>query len=185
MAENSLERRPALHGLSLTSKIDAATVSDAGTATRFVYRSAPEHLGEAFGVALPLQPCRAARSGERAALWLGPDEWLLIATDNLSTATRRVLASTLNRKSATLVDVSHRSAGLIVDGSRAADLLNAGCPLDLDQAAFPVGMCARTLLAKAEIVLWRTAPETFRLEVWRSYLPYITGLLGEAARDLG
>lgn len=184
MAEIYRERRSALHGLSLTSKSGVATVSEAGAARRFVYRGAPEHLGEAFGVALPTRSCRAARSGERAALWLGPDEWLLIATDAQSTAEWRGLASTLNRKTGALVDVSHRSAGLIVDGPRAADLLNAGCPLDLDQAAFPLGMCTRTLLAKAEIILWRTAPATFRLEVWRSYLPYVTGLLGEAARDL-
>jgi sarcosine oxidase subunit gamma len=45
-------------------------------------------------------------------------------------------------------------------------------------------MCARTLLCKAEIVLWRTAPSTFRLEVWRSFMPYVAGVLREAARDL-
>ena len=94
------------------------------------------------------------------------------------------MALTLSGKAAALVDVSHRNAGLIVDGPRAAELLCVGCPLDLDLAVFPVGMCTRTLLAKAEIVLWRTAPETFRLEAWRSFMPYVTGLLGEAVRDL-
>ncbi|HEY1491567.1 MAG TPA: hypothetical protein VGF35_02980, partial [Steroidobacteraceae bacterium] len=33
----------------------------------------------AFGVAIPAQACRAGSNGARAALWLGPDEWLLIA----------------------------------------------------------------------------------------------------------
>ena len=57
-------------------------------------------------------------------------------------------------------------------------------PLDLDITAFPVDMSARTLLRKAEIVLCRTAPSPFRLDVWRSFMPYVASLLLEAARDL-
>ena len=63
-------------------------------------------------------------------------------------------------------------------------LLNAGCPLDLDLAAFPVGMCTRTVLAKAEIVLWRTSAEVFHVEVWRSFASYVTEYLAEVAREL-
>jgi sarcosine oxidase subunit gamma len=99
-------------------------------------------------------------------------------------AVGRDVTAALRGKSAALVDVSHRNVGFIVEGPRAADLLNAGYPLDLDITAFPVDMCARTLLCKAEIVLWRTAPSTFRLEVWRSFMPYVAGVLREAARDL-
>jgi len=63
-------------------------------------------------------------------------------------------------------------------------LLAAGCPLDLDASAFPVGMCTRTMLAKAEIVLWRTDPQVFRVEVWRSFVAYVSQFLGEAARGI-
>jgi len=38
-------------------------------------------------------------------------------------------------------------------------------------------MCTRTVFAKAEIVLWRTQPEQFHLEVWRSFAPYVWELL--------
>ena len=69
-----------------------------------------------------------------------------------------------------------------VPGPQAALLLSSGCPLDLDAHAFPVGMCTRTMLAKAEVVLWRTAAEAFHLEVWRSFAPYVTQFLAEAAR---
>ena len=63
-------------------------------------------------------------------------------------------------------------------------LLAAGCPLELDVAAFPVGMCTRTMLAKVEIVLWRTGPDVFRIEVWRSFAPYVSAFLSEAARGV-
>ena len=62
-------------------------------------------------------------------------------------------------------------------------MLSGACPLDLDLRAFPVGMCTRTVLAKADIVLWRTGQDTFHLEVWRSFAAYVSGLLGEIARE--
>ena len=83
-----------------------------------------------------------------------------------------------------LVDVSHRQVGLVIAGPHAATVLAAGCPLDLDRSAFPLGMCTRTVLAKAEIVLWRIADDGFHLEVWRSFAAYVSGLIAEAAREL-
>jgi sarcosine oxidase subunit gamma len=71
-----------------------------------------------------------------------------------------------------------------IAGPQAATVLAAGCPLDLDPAAFPVGMCTRTVLAKAEIVLWRRADDSFHLEVWRSFAAYVSGVIAEAAREL-
>ena len=136
----------------------------------------------AAGVGIPAQACRAVVQGERAALWLGPDEWLLVAP----AAEGAALVSSLERALAplphSLVDVGHRQAASALHGPRAATLLSAGCPLDLDESAFPVGMCTRTVLAKAEVVLWRTAAETFRLEVARSLAAYVSLFLAEAAR---
>jgi sarcosine oxidase subunit gamma len=45
-------------------------------------------------------------------------------------------------------------------------------------------MCTRTVLAKAEVVLWRTGVESFRLEVARSFVAYASEYLAEAARSI-
>lgn len=155
-------------------------------ARRFVLRgdSAARAAAErALGVPVPPVACRAGAAGQRAALWLGPDEWLLLmpAAD---AAGEEALASALAGLAHSLVDVSHRQIGLILSGPAAISLLVAGCPLDLDAGAFPVGMCTRTMLAKAEVVLWRTGAQEFRLEVWRSFADYITQYLAEAARGI-
>lgn len=180
MADVVMSRASALAGLSMPSKAGVAAVSDPGDAARFVYRGAPGLFPATFGVALPTAPMRAHVEEPRAALWLGPDEWLLLAPDADGSAVGAALAEALAGKAASLVDVSHRQVGLVVTGPRAADLINAGCPLDLDLAAFPVGMCTRTVLAKVEIVLWRTADDAFRIEIARSLAPYVVELLREA-----
>ena len=91
--------------------------------------------------------------------------------------------SARSRRRTGIVDVSHRDTALAVSGPRAAWAINAFCALDLHPAAFPVGMCTRTVFGKAEIVLWRTAAETFRIEVARSFAPYVWACLEEARRE--
>lgn len=164
------------------------SVRAAAPAARFVFRggdAAVAAAGGALGTPLPLEPCRAAQSVGRIALWLGPDEWLLIAPRSEGELAGSVLAKALAETPHALVDVSDRNAALIVSGAAVEEVLSAGCPLDLDQAAFPVGMCTRTLFAKAEIVLWRTAPTEFRIEVARSFLPYVEGVLALAVGNNG
>lgn len=183
MVDLAMLRASALAGLSLPSKAGVATVTDAGAAARFIYRGAAETFPAT--VALPTTPMRAHAEGHRVALWLGPDEWLLLAPDVDGSGLGAALAGSLVGQAASLVDISHRQVGLVVTGPRVAELINAGCPLDLDLAAFPVGMCTRTILAKVEIVLWRTADDAFRIEVARSLAPYVIGLLREAMFGVG
>ncbi len=84
-----------------------------------------------------------------------------------------------------LVDVSHRQTAIAVQGPEAALALNAAVPLDLSPDAFPVGMATRTIFEKVEIALWRTDETAFRLEVWRSFAPYVLALLQAVGEENG
>jgi len=154
---------------------------------RFVLRCRPDSVaaaGQAFGVTLPNEACRAAVSASRAALWLGPDEWLLLAAPDDAAAIVHQLSVALAGAPHSLVDVSHRGAAIAVKGAQAATLINHGCALDLAHAVFPLGMCTRTLFEKAEIVLWRTEEHTYHVEIERSFAPYVWRMLSEAREDL-
>jgi len=102
-------------------------------------------------------------------LWLGPDEYLVVGDAPALSAADSV------------VDVSHRSAGIRVSGSRASWCINAFCALDLDR--MPVDGCTRTLFGKAEIILWRRGDLEFHIETARSLAPYVWACLEEARRE--
>lgn len=146
-------------------------------------RAAADLAGGAFGVLFPDRPCRAEHAGDRAALWLGRDEWLLLAPSAAMEHLTALLAAALETTPHAIVDVSDASMGLEIHGPAATEVLAAGCPLDLDIEAFPVDMCTRTLYGKAEIVLWRKEFSRFRIDVRRSFLPYIENLLIEVLRE--
>jgi sarcosine oxidase, subunit gamma len=184
MADAALTPRSPLEGFVFPSG-PRFTLSEAPLAARLILRGSEAvrvSCGMAFGADLPSQLGPAGEGAGRAALWLGPDEWLLIADGADAADLGGVLESVLDGTAHSLVDVSHRQIGLIASGPVAARVLNAGCPLDLDLAAFPVGFATRTLFDKVEIVLWRRAETTFRIEIWRSFAPYLAASLAEAAR---
>ncbi len=146
---------------------------------RFSIRAGPVaavQIGTALGVPLGNIACRARIAGEKAALWLGPDEWLVLAPEGTALPIAAYAP-------ASIVDVSHRSTAIEVSGPRAAWAINAFCALDLHAGAFPVGMCTRTLFGKAEIVLWRTHADRFHVEAARSYALYVWACLEETRRE--
>ncbi len=143
-------RRDRGHGDSSpcsTTRKERACMADANDgsrrlapAARFILqgeRPARDAAGRAFGVALPEEACRAHADGERAALWLGPDEQLLLAPAGEAARLQSELGAALQGCAHSLVEVSQRQLARFLGGPRARDLLASGCPLDLDPEIFP------------------------------------------------
>jgi sarcosine oxidase subunit gamma len=184
MADAAIKVRSPLEGFAFPAG-PRFILSEAPPAGRFILRGAEAvrvSCGMAFGAEPPSRLGPAGEREGRAALWLGPDEWLLIADGADPADIGGMLESVLEGTAHSLVDVSHRQIGLVASGPAAARVLNAGCPLDLDPRAFPVGFATRTLFDKVEIVLWRRAETTFHIEIWRSFAPFLAASLAEAAR---
>jgi sarcosine oxidase, subunit gamma len=156
------------------------SIMPADPAFRLSLRARPDAvaaLSRALGVTLTVKPKSSASKGARTALWLGPDEWLVIDSANNPSADLgkvKVLHSA--------VDVSHRNTAVVVSGPAAEATLSAGCPQNLSLKVFPVGACSRTILGKVEIVVLRTEAQAFRVECWRSFSDYVMTYLSEAAR---
>ena len=176
----SAERRPAQAGRSVSAK--NVKVEVLPPAERMSLR-APEAsvaaLSKALGLTLPKVAKTSASKAGRTALWLGPDEWLVIDEAGKDPLADCAKVSALH----SAVGISHRNVAFAVTGPAAAAAINAGCPQDLSLEAFPVGAASRTILGKCEIVLLRTATDGFRVECWRSFSDYVFTFLSEAASD--
>ncbi|WP_027165246.1 sarcosine oxidase subunit gamma [Mesorhizobium sp. WSM3224] len=179
-ASPSVERRPALAGRALSAP--GVKVEILPPAERISLR-APQAslaaLSKALGVTLPVKPKTSATKDGRTALWLGPDEWLIIDETGKDPLADCAKVTALH----SAVGISHRNVAISVTGPVAAATVNSGCPQDLSLEAFPVGAASRTILGKSEAVLLRTAADAFRVECWRSFSDYVFTLLSEAASD--
>jgi sarcosine oxidase subunit gamma len=164
------------------------TVEQTGPAARFVLRGGLP-IAHAAGAALQVElASTVGRAMERdgiAALCLGPNEWLLLGPPEQERELQGKLNVALQSLPHSLVSIGHRDVAFVLRGKASADVINAGCPLDLRMAAFPAGCAARTLLGKAEIVLWHIEPQAFRIETARSLAAYVNEFLLLAARNNG
>lgn len=139
------------------------------------------HLG--FGP--PLTPNTVASSGDRRALWLGPDEWLIVGPLDQSAAIQQALRDGLADASASMVDVSANRAVLLLEGARVRALLSRGVAIDLDPRAFTLARCAQTWLAKSQVIIERRGrDDAFQIYFRCSYARYLADWLLDAADGL-
>jgi sarcosine oxidase subunit gamma len=144
---------------------------------------AAEAVGLALGFQLPLEPNTVVRSGESTALWLGPDEWLVVARPGTQAELEERIRGAAEDGHVSVTDVSAQRTTLLVTGPRARDLLSHGCPLDLHPRAFGPGRCAQTTLARTQVVLVARDEERagFWVLVRSSFAGYLTDWLLDAA----
>lgn len=153
---------------------------------RFVFRGpadAQAKAGHVVGVQFP-GTLRASSEGMISVHWQGPDEFLIIAPADCKDSMFNAIEAACGDTPHALVDVSHRNEGFTLEGPDVEILLATAVQLDLSLATFPIGMSTRTLFAKADITLWRQGKDRFYIEVWRSFLPYVNGILNEGSRGL-
>jgi sarcosine oxidase subunit gamma len=163
---------------AMTSTLVAGvTIAELPPTTRISFRIAEP---AAAGLGLPATVGARTAEGNRTALCLGPDEWLLEA----EAGERDALLSTLAGVAAphSVVEVSDREISYALEGPAVLDLLASGCPRDL--ARMPVGSGARTVFDTVQIVLVREADDRFHLTVWRSFAPHVRSILDIAVREL-
>lgn len=143
---------------------------------------AAARVADVLGVALPTVPNTVALAGDRAVLWLGPDEWLVVGPDG--DAPVRPLREALAGDRGSAVDVSANRTTIRLRGPKARDLLEKGCTIDLHPRVFASGQCAQTWLARAQIVLWQVDDEPeYRLLVRGSFAHYLCDWLIDAAGE--
>ncbi|MFI8228533.1 sarcosine oxidase subunit gamma [Streptomyces sp. NPDC085900] len=138
-----------------------------------------------LGLQLPLEPDTVVRAGELTALWLGPDEWLLVGPPGTQHDLEGRIREAAGEEPVSVTDVSAQRTTLLVAGPRARDLLAHGCALDLHPRVFGPGRCAQTALGRTQVVL--VARDEARAGFWvlvrSSFAGYLTDWLLDAATE--
>ncbi|WP_410540062.1 sarcosine oxidase subunit gamma [Streptomyces sp. KL2] len=147
--------------------------------------AAAEAVGLALDLPLPLQPNTVVRTGELTALWLGPDEWLLVGPPGIERDLESRIRQAAGDEFVSVIDVSAQRTTLLVTGPRARDLLAHGCSLDLHPRAFGAGRCAQTTLGRTQVVLVaRNNPNAgFWVLVRSTFAGYLADWLLDAATE--
>ncbi len=151
-----------------------------GDASKAPFKAA---VKKAVGVALPTtaNTSEGDPDGTRL-LWLGPDEWLLVAVD---------VAATLRKAASAMTEVGEARTVIRIGGVNAREVLAKGCSLDLHPRAFAPSQCAQTQLAHAAVIIDHTRIDKatgsaeFDLYVLRSFAEYLWTWIEDAGQEYG
>lgn len=143
-----------------------------------------EAVRSATGLVVPDQPNRVARAGDLKALWLGPDEWLILGPGGREADLVSGLSRGLQGQHAGATDVSEARTWILAAGGKARAVLARGIPLDLHPREFRPGQCAQTGLAGANIILEQTDDRpSYEIGVTNSFADHLWRWLERAAID--
>ena len=143
-----------------------------------------EGTKRALGVALPVKPNTAASKGDIDVLWMGPDEWLILAPEGEAPRLVSTLKVMLSHQVFALVDISDNRTSLTLSGPQAWAVLNKSSHLDFHPRTWKKGMVAQSTFGRAQVIFWQTdkKPE-FRLLVRNSFAAYLATFLMDAMAE--
>jgi sarcosine oxidase subunit gamma len=136
----------------------------------------------AVALGLPTEPLTSA-GDDPAALWVSPDQWLLLSDSRTPAALAAHCQQALGDILHNATDSSDALACFLVEGRGARALLAMASGVDFDAGAFPPGSCVRTKFAKVAVLIRATGAESFDLFLDRSAAHYLEQWLRRAARD--
>jgi sarcosine oxidase subunit gamma len=139
-------------------------------------------IEQALGTALPRTVGEISQQGDSTVLWLGPDEWLVVARAPAAELVERLEAARAEAQ-AQVVDVSANRTVLEVAGSAARDVLEKGCPADLHPRSFADGTAIVTSLARVPVLLWKVDADSFRVLPRASLAQYVAAWLIDAMAE--
>tara|TARA_R110001583_G_scaffold195404_1_gene372821 strand:- start:54620 stop:55171 length:552 start_codon:yes stop_codon:yes gene_type:complete len=139
-------------------------------------------LSQAIGLELPTRIGTRARKEPVDIMCLGPDEWQVQTDASDSARLINACAGIYAQTPHSLTDISEREVTVVIHGPDAIDLLGIGCPRDIDQIA--IGDGCRTVFDGVSTILWRDGETSFRLDIWRSFAPYVIDLIQTGCIEL-
>ncbi len=146
---------------------------------------------QALGFSLPLEANTATKKGKNSALWMGPDEWLIVTAPDTGNKILSSLQDKLAGQHVAIFDVSDSRTTIELSGTNAREVLMKGCGIDFHPRAFGPGQVVQSTLALAHVMIHQTAQHkktgtpTYQLYVHRSFAQYMWAWLEDAASEYG
>lgn len=149
-----------------------------GLATDTAFMAAARDI---LGLDLPTQPRTSVSEGDVTALWLAPDQWLILCAD--ARQRHADLTKALGGIHSLAVDVSDMRAIIRLEGEGWREVLMKGCSLDLLSNGYSPGTVRRLRFAEIAALLHVVSDNEADLYVFRSYAHYAWEFLLASARE--
>jgi len=170
----------AIEELSLTGKIN---IRGKSSDKEFM-----KNIGSALNLVLPIEPNVRIFNNNISIMWLGPNEWLVIAPENEKDGIISLLKSNLNPQKTAITDVSFNRTVLRLEGEKVFTLLSKFLVANLEKILKTNFSVAQSIFIKIPVLFVRNNTDeeltSLDLHLNRSHTKYVYELLVDGSKNL-
>ena len=147
-------------------------------------------IGKNLNMILPTEANTSTSSEALTALWLGPDEWMLVSNKAISedANTYKVEDNLINNISkvnlGAVTDVSDQFVMINIKGSKVFNLFATGSPFNFNEFKNKKGSVVQTILSHIDVIIHLTEINEVNLFVRRSFSQHLHSWMSDSASRL-
>ena len=147
-------------------------------------------VGKHLDMILPTEANTSSSSSKLTAIWLSPDEWMVVSNELIEKNTNNydLEESLYNSISKTnlgaVIDVTDQFVMLELKGSKIYELFSSGSPYNFNDFREKKGSTTQTLLNNIDVIIQNKSENLVNLFVRRSFSEHLFSWINDSASRL-
>jgi len=148
------------------------------------------NVGKNLNMLLPTEANTSTTSDKLTAIWLSPDEWMIVSNELASKDTNKyelyeMLFNSISKINlGAVIDVTDQFVQLELKGKNTYEIFSAGCPFNFNKFKEKKGSTAQTVLNHTDVILHHKEENVVNLFVRRSFAQHLWDWIEDSSSRL-
>lgn len=147
-------------------------------------------VGKNLNMILPTEANTSTTSDKLTAIWLSPDEWMIVSNELVNKDTNKyelneILFNSISKTNlGAVIDVTDQFVQLELKGKNIYEIFSAGCPFNFNEFKEKIGSTTQTVLNHIDVILHHKEENVVNLFVRRSFAEHLWSWIEDSASRL-
>ena len=147
-------------------------------------------VGKHLDMILPTEANTSSSSSKLTAIWLSPDEWMVVSNELIEKNTNsydleKSLYNSISKTNlGAVIDVTDQFVMLELKGSKIYELFSSGSPYNFNDFREKKGSTTQTLLNNIDVIIQNKSENLVNLFVRRSFSEHLFSWINDSASRL-
>ena len=148
------------------------------------------NIGKNLNMLLPTEANTSTISDKLTAIWLSPDEWMIVTNDEVKKDTNEyqlneILFNDISKSSlGAIIDVTDQFVQLEIKGKNIYEIFSAGSPFNFSEFKDKKGSSVQTILNNIDVIVHNKGDQIVNLFVRRSFAQHLWSWINDSASRL-
>ncbi len=148
------------------------------------------NIGKNLNMLLPTEANTSTISDKLTAIWLSPDEWMIVTNDEVKKDTNEyklneILFNDISKSNlGAVIDVTDQFVQLEIKGKNIYEIFSAGSPFNFSEFKDKKGSSVQTILNHIDVIVHNKGDQIVNLFVRRSFAQHLWSWINDSASRL-